>query len=289
MASGRDTGVAGSALSRPRVAICAIAKNEASYLEEWAAYHHLIGFGPIRVYNHESEDDSIAVLRRLERAGLVEWSPWTAPPHLKPQWVAYEDGLARLAPRADWIAFIDLDEFVVLPQHDSIQAFLAEHGETGAIAINWKMFGSSGHVERTPGLVIDRFTRCAKESFGGNRAVKTLARVDAIEIPRVHTCHFRPGVRYVTVAGEELPPLEGRTQTVSHDIIRINHYFTRSREEWAEKSARGRGAKPADHPKKHRTVKEFESNDRNEREEKDIVRFIEPVQALLDEIQSTVP
>ena len=53
---------------------------------------------------------------RLARKGIAEWVPWTAPPDKKPQWVAYEDGLAELRDRTDWIAFIDLDEFVAWEQ-----------------------------------------------------------------------------------------------------------------------------------------------------------------------------
>lgn len=258
----------------PRVAICAIAKNEAPYLEEWVTYHTMIGFDTIMVYEHESTDNSAEVLEGLAAAGLAEWTPWSSEPDKKPQWEAYEDGLARLRGRADWVAFIDLDEFIVLPGHETIQSLLAEMPDREAIAINWKMFGSSGETVRRPGLVIERFTRCSKRTFRGNRAVKTLARVDAIQVPRVHTCTFRPGVRYATIGGEELAPGVGESSDVDHDTIRINHYFTRSREEWAEKSARGRGAKAPNDPKKHRTIAEFERHDRNEKVERDIVAFV---------------
>ena len=267
--------------SDPTVAICAIAKNEGPYLAEWAVYHRLLGFGPILVYDHESTDDSSAVLGRLAERGLAEGIEWSVPPETKPQWLAYENGLERLRARADWVAFVDLDEFFVLPRHPSIQAFLAEYDHLDAIGVNWKMFGSSGHETRTEGLVIERFTRCAEKRFRGNRAVKTLARIDAIQVPRVHTCVFQEGVRYRTVFGEEIPASEGRTQEVSHGFIRLNHYFTRSREEWEQKAAKGKGAKPTNHPRKHRTGEEFEANDRNEDEEHEIVTFVERVRETL--------
>ncbi len=266
----------------PRVAICAIAKNESAYLEEWVVYHHLIGFDPIRIYSHEPTDDSEDVLARLERAGLVEWLPWSVPRKVKPQWAAYEDGVQQLQGRADWVAFIDLDEFIVTPHHLSIQEFLRDYGELQAIAINWKMFGSSGLQTHEPGFVMERFTRCAKRSFSGNRAIKTLARLDAVEIPRVHTCHFRPGVRYQTVLGEEIGPSVGTSEAVSHDIIRINHYFTRSREEWEAKAKRGRGAKPAHHPLKHRRIHEFHNYDRNEQSDTDILAWAPAVRAFME-------
>jgi hypothetical protein len=221
------------------------------------------------------------VLARLAERELAEPTPWTAPPGTKPQWLAYEDGLSRLRGEADWVALIDLDEFVVLPRHRSVQDFLAEHADLDAIAVNWKMFGSSGHERHEPGLVMERFTRCAPRKFSGNRSIKTLARVDAIVTPRVHTCQFRDGVRYQTVAGEEIAPGAGRSRSVSHDAIRINHYFTRSHEEWQAKSARGRGAKPADHPLKHRKESEFERNDRNEEEDLVILERAAEVRALV--------
>lgn len=280
---------------RPRASICAIAKNEASYLEEWVAYHHLLGFGPIRIYSHEPDDESDEVLSRLAERGLVEWTPWSAPPDRKPQWLAYEDGLASLRERSEWIAFIDLDEFVVIPKHETIQQFLADHSDFDAIAINWKMFGSSGHAKREPGLVIERFTRCARRSFRGNRAVKTLARTSVVDTPRVHTCHFTEGTEYKTVAGEVLPPVDperptypaGESTTVTHDTIRIHHYFTRSREEWEAKAARGRGAKPPDHPRKHRTWREFDGADRNEERDEYLLGLAPGVKELIASLDRT--
>jgi len=270
-----------TAIEAPRVAICAIARNESAYLPEWIGYHRLLGFDPIRVYSHESADDTEALLEHLAAQGLVEWTPWTAPPDKKPQWLAYEDGLERLRGRADWIALIDLDEFVVLSKHRTIQDFLAVYGHMEAIAVNWKMFGSAGLETHDPGLVIERFTRCAPRKFAGNKSIKTLARLDAIEVPRVHTCHFRPGVTYQTVLGEEIPPATGKSRHVSHDVIRINHYFTRSREEWQAKATRGRGAKPANHPLKHRTEAEFIQNDRNEEEDTELLAFADDVNAFI--------
>lgn len=251
----------------PRAAICAIAKNERSYLHEWVAYHRLIGFEDILVFDNESDDDSAAVLDYMQTCGLVESAPLSVAASVKPQWVAYEAGLERLRGRCDWVAFIDLDEFIHLPRHHSIGSFLEEFSALDALAVNWKMFGSAGQVERGPGLVIERFTRCAPQRFHGNRSIKTLARPDAIETPLVHTCEFRKGVRYQTVTGEVIPPGNGASQTVTHDTIRIHHYFTKSAEEWRAKMLRGRGDKPDGDPRKARAASEFASNDRNEEED----------------------
>lgn len=270
-----------SASSDLRVGICAIAKDEGSYLEEWVVYHHLQGYSPIRVYAHESSDNSHAVLARLAKYGLCEWEAFLSPPNRKPQWIAYQEGYDLLRPRTDWLAFIDLDEFLVTPRHANIQSFLAEYGHLGAIAVNWKMFGSSGHLTREPGFVIERFTRCAPLDFSSNRSIKMLARTDLIDVPRVHTAHFAPGAVYQTVRGEAIGEHVGTSERVSHDLIRVNHYFTRSLEEWEHKATRGRGAKRSNSPIKHRTLEEFAANDRNEESDTEILRWAEPMKMLI--------
>lgn len=268
----------------PRAAICAIARDEEFYLAEWVVYHALLGFGPIRIYNHESSDGSREVLEALAAAGLCEWRDWSAPLGKKPQWLAYEDGLEELRDRADWIAFIDLDEFVVLETAKTVQDLLRDRPWDQALAVNWKVFGSAGLERHEPGLVMERFTRCARGSWKANRAVKTIAHINAIEVPRVHTCHFRPGVVYLTGSGEVIPPGEGRSTTVSHSPVRLHHYFTKSREEWAIKARRGRGAKPEGHPLKHRQPHEFDAHDRNEEEDVSLLRWAPVVRSRLDEL-----
>ena len=274
-----------TASSDLRVGICAIAKDEGSYLEEWIAYHHLQGYGPIRIYAHECTDNSHAVLARLAKYRLCEWEPIVTPPKRKPQWKAYQQGMEVLRPRTDWLAFIDLDEFLVTPQHANIQAFLAEYGHLGAIAVNWKLFGSAGQRTREPGFVIERFTRCAARDTAANRAIKLLARTDTIEVPRVHTAHFVEGTVYQTVLGEQITEHAGMSQGVSHDLIRVNHYFTRSLEEWEEKERRGRPAKHPTSPIRYRTREDFDAHDHNEETDREILRWVEPMKTLIAELR----
>ena len=183
------------------------------------------------------------------------------------------------------MALIDLDEFFVLPKHDTIQAFLAEYGHLEAIAVNWKMFGTSGHQRREPGLVIERFARCAPRTFGGNRSIKTLARVDAIEMPRVHTCHFREGVRYPHGRGRgDNAESAGRSREVSHDVIWLQPLLHPLPRGVGREGRKGRGAKPAGHPLKHRTETEFVHNDRNDEEDTAILARREELQRLLEQL-----
>lgn len=246
-------------------AICAIAKNEGPYLAEWAIYHRMIGFDHILIYNNESSDDSEAVLSRLADAGIVEYRNWPTSNNGRTQKLAYADGLANLRDKFQWISYIDIDEFIYVPGFDNnIKRFLESYRLWDAIAINWKIFGTSGKENHEDGLVIERFTQCALTGHSGNRAVKTLCRTDKLVTPNLHNHTFSDGVVYATVEKEIIPPGIGKSENVSHNIIRIHHYFTKSREEWDRKVARGRATKPINHPEKFRKEDHFKMHNKNE-------------------------
>jgi hypothetical protein len=256
-----------------------VAKNEGPYLHEWIAYHRVLGFDDILVYENESTDDSADVLANLAAHALVTPVPWSVPEDVAPQREAYIDGLARLGPDYGWVAFIDLDEFFVLPRHETIQDFLADFGHMDAIGVNWKNFGSSGHKRYKPKLVIERFTRCSERVYGRNRRVKPFARTAVIARPGTHTCKLHKPARYLDITG--VPIADGRSLTVNHDTIRLHHYYTKSREEWDWKRERGRGGKAAAEPERKHWYPDFESRDRNEDVERDIGRRIKAVKALM--------
>ena len=52
--------------------------------------------------------------------------------------------------------FYDVDEFLVLKKHNSVVELLCDHCKSGALSINWYMFGSSGHQDYSPISVTKR-------------------------------------------------------------------------------------------------------------------------------------
>jgi hypothetical protein len=195
--------------------------------------------------------------------------------------------LERLGPDFGWVAFIDLDEFVVLPRHESIHDFIDEFATMDAIGINWKNFGSSGHERYDPAPVIERFQRCSARGYGRNNKVKPFARTSVITRPgRPHTPKLQAPAKYLDITGEKIRG--GRTRVVHHDTIRLNHYYTKSQEEWTWKAARGRGGKPASLPERKHWYPEFEPRDRNEDVEVDIVKRLPALRGLMDETRPTV-
>ena len=129
---------------RPGTAIVVVAKNEGVYLHEWLAYHKLLGFDEILIYDNDSTDGSTELLGELRGHELATPTEWHVEADVSPQIAGYTHALERLGPDFGWVAFIDLDEFLVLPQHETIGDFVADFERPDALGINWKNFGSSG-------------------------------------------------------------------------------------------------------------------------------------------------
>jgi hypothetical protein len=108
------------------------------------------------------------------------------------------------------------------------------------ILLNWLIFGPSGHERRPDGLVIENFTWRFPDDAEANRHVKSLVRTEDLvaigSTPHIFDC-ARPtcNARGETVMSYAMQP------TACHDVMVINHYFSKSVEEWEFKRRRGRG------------------------------------------------
>lgn len=265
---------------RPTVAACLIAKDEGRYLAEWLAYYSLLGFDEILVYNNASSDNTAAIVKRASANDpRIRHIPWPDIPGRAPQVPAYNNALRRT--RADWIAFVDADEFIVLKEHDSIHDFLAGFDEdTGAVCINWLLFGSSGHENYVDDLVIRRFTRCAAPDYILNGIVKSIVRPSAARHMHAHAPVLTRG-RYCLSDGRATGLHRfAKADAIAHHPAQINHYVVKSNEEYRAKIARGVAGKPPDAP--DRTVKftdEFWlTRDRNEAVDHSIAPMIPKVE-----------
>lgn len=246
-------------------AICAIVKNEGRYLREWLSYHKTIGVSHFYMFDNDSTDDTAQILSFAQRCGFCTVYNWPCRPNERAQLTAYRCCLQNHSADCEWILFLDADEFVNLKKHHTINDLLDDYPEASALGLHWRMFGDSGEGDYRPGLIIERFTRAAPEQFGPNHLVKTIARTHKLVEPFVHTHRLVDGATYMDL---ERRPLKhhpaARQDTASHKIAQVNHYFTKSRSEWAFKRMRGKADLWIGHKDHIRNDEEFDFNNRND-------------------------
>lgn len=250
-----DDGVVRACCEVPMTAVCAIMRDEGPYIIEWVAYYKLIGFDEIIVYDNDSRDYGADILRALAARGEIVLIDWPDRPGVAPQTSAYLDALGRVA--SEWLGFLDADEFLLLHRDSSVSKYLSRFPpEVSSVAINWRVFGSSGREAYEPGLVIERFTRCSMPGSPVNLRVKCLSRVRKVLEPKIHSCLLKDGLQ-VNESGHEIA-LAHHTFSPFHSglLAQVNHYQVKSREEFRQKIGRGRASLPLDSLQNRRPLPE---------------------------------
>lgn len=235
---------------RPSVAIAAIVRDEAPDLLDWIGWHLALGVEHVVLYDNGSRDATPAVLRPLEAAGLVTRISW---PGRARQLDAYAHAADLLGSRWTWLAFIDADELIVPHRDPDIPAFLARHAGADQVLLPMREIGFSGHRTRPDAPVFRAFTTAHREmprTDGGRKVrVKGIVRPRAIREVRIHGCRtisgrsVDPGGRPVAEGGEGRP-----FDPALFAVAQLNHYYTRSWEDWERKRARGSAAGSPDRP-----------------------------------------
>lgn len=196
------------------LAACAIFRNEARYLAEWAAFHLAVGVEHLFLYNNLSEDRYAEELEPFVAEGTVTLTEWPVYPG---QNEAYDDCVERTRGAWRWVAFIDLDEFLFSPTMRPVPELLASFEDVPGVGVPWGQFGTSGHRTPPPGLVIENYTRMRV----GRRNLRQFKSV--VDPAAVTKCLGPHTFRYADPAYPGPVPRFAAVQD-----LRVNHYFSRS-------------------------------------------------------------
>lgn len=264
---------------KQKIACCAIMKNESPYIHEWVAHYASLGFDEICVYENDSSDRTAHLLKTLELKGHIKFRSWPSLDKRSPQVSAYEDYAS--SSDSDWILFCDADEFLILNKHSDVHEFIQGFSEdVSEISINWRIFGSSGHEKRTAGYVIERFQKSSHEDFQINRHVKSFVKPSCITEMHIHAPKVTGGVVYSD--GSELAFADGEqgiSPEIKLEVAVINHYFTRSKEEWNAKKMRGNANRAIGARDKFIRYHEgmFNKHDRNDVDNTDALKYLDGI------------
>ncbi len=220
--------------SKYRLVVGSMFKNEAPWLKEWIEYYRLLGVERFYLYNNDSDDNYREILDpyiEQDIVELIEWDSKTAPWHkvglaryMGFQISAFNDCIKRALGKADWVAIIDIDEFIVPPQGVlALHAFLDRTLQTniGTLTFLWKWYGTSGVWNIPEGTLMTEALFMRTEDGGDfypNTLGKCLHRPEAVEFCDLHSARLKNGFR----------------QQFIWDV-RINHYVQRGMQETLKK------------------------------------------------------
>ena len=136
-----------------KCALVCIAKDEDNYIQEWIDYHLKLGFSDIYIWQNNWRSN---VVKENENV------------HLRiidgdfKQVECYNKAIDEIFNQYEWIAFFDVDEFLVGKPSSGFQKideFLSQEKYLNipCLCINWRMFGDSGHNSIDKWNVLDRF------------------------------------------------------------------------------------------------------------------------------------
>ncbi len=213
-----------------KVAVCAIGRLENRYAVEWVEHYKQLGVDKIFIYdnNRISDGELFAdVLQPYIEAGFVE--------------VVYFEGLQKDAyekcyrdhsDEYEWIGFFDFDELVCIEDGRDIHDFLDDY-EADVVSLNWMTMTDSGLTRYDERPMAERFTQGTGEDFAINRHVKSFVRsgINGISFNDPH-CPNAPKLNVVNVLGEQVEQVPIQP-TAIHKVAWINHYNTKTAEEWA--------------------------------------------------------
>jgi hypothetical protein len=211
-------------------------KNEEPYMRDFVKYHRYVGvehfvffdrqYGPLKEMFKDDPDVEIIHFPDIpENVHAIAWA----------RLIGHTKGQTK------WLALIDADQVLVPVQTDDVKVALKEFEQHASVQCNWHTFGSSGRVEPGEGSLYERFLKRAKPSEGINNHTQFICQPDrtqAIRTDDPHHPHVNAGEMSVNTNHAQIngpfniPP--------HHDKLWIAHYFTKSKNEWLIKNAKGR-------------------------------------------------
>ena len=170
-----------------KCAICAIAKNENDYINDWCKWHLDLGFD--KIYLFDNNDPSTEFVGNFIDSDIKNNVIIIPVNHFKQfQKQAYNDFYKNFGINYDWTAFIDIDEFIVLIKHKNIKDFLSTiNCNIEEVRLNWQIYGDDGI--KNGDIKIPVYKRIVKKlkheyNFHGKCIVK--GKLENIKFDSVH-------------------------------------------------------------------------------------------------------
>jgi hypothetical protein len=225
------------------VAVMAILRDEAPNMEEWLCHHLAIGVDHFFLYDNGSTDDLHGVLKPYADHGIVTCVFF---PMRGLQRDANNHVVRFFGSTTEWLAYVDIDEFLVPERDETIGQVLARFPDAEQVLVSRKEFCYSGHREPPGGLVTEAYRESSTNvpRVGTSEILaKPIIRPAAALRVGIHNASTIHG-RTVNTAGRPTSEEATVIEDPSYENLQMNHYFTKS---WQEFQAKRRRATTSTH------------------------------------------
>ncbi|OGN63587.1 MAG: hypothetical protein A3E80_05855 [Chlamydiae bacterium RIFCSPHIGHO2_12_FULL_49_9] len=211
--------------TRYELSICALINEDMRHLKEWIEYHRVIGADHFYLYDTGKGDKSKDALKTYIKTGvvsLIRWNEYDAPKDekdisiwsLSTQVPAYENAIhVRAASNTKWLICLDLNEYLVPQESDSILNVLQKYSDAPGILIPSDCFNSSeGTSDLGSDLTIQHRELISSPDENSLRAVKKI-------IFKPSLCLGFSWPPYECLFKDDLSPTE-----LNRSELRVNRY-----------------------------------------------------------------
>ena len=220
-----------------RLSLCLIFKNEAPFLKEWIDYHCSIGVDHFYLYNNNSDDNYLDILKPYITNNIVTLIDF---PYEQAQMKAYKDCFERFRTYTKWLCFLDADEFICPKYETDLNEWVSKYDKYPAVMIHWLMFGTGGQMKHDyTRNVIEQYYSCQQYFYPFGKSIVN-TRYD-IALYNWHTHHHVYmyykflGIRSILPAINQFSTItpvnfiwKKQNERVDESNIQINHYYTKS-------------------------------------------------------------
>ncbi len=220
--------------------MCLIVRDQPLDMSEWFDHHRKLGTSAFYMFDHGSSPPMLSSMRdELQQRDVVYRYFDEVDEHVRrPQTLVYNTCIREYGLQHDFMGFIDADEFVVLKrgQH-SLPDVLNRFSDSGALGINWRIFGSSGHTQRPKGPVRQNYIKCWPEHHNDTHYVKLIGNMKYMrKMTSPHEAAYRDAKFAVDENGESFDG--AATLHPNARSIALYHYAIKSEEDFAQKMKR---------------------------------------------------
>ena len=225
-----------------KVLLCTIVKNEENYLDEFINYYKELGFANIVLYDNS---DTKQVFYNNDFV-KVDYSFVNKK---KCQLDCYSKCYCDYKNDYDWIAFFDVDEFLMLNnKYANINDYLSDHifDNYDTIKLNWKCYGDNDIEKCTSYQLKNRFVnplpidiKLPRIEWGQNNHIKSIVRCKpSINLIWLHTHCPSNILNSCDCEGNRINK-NIPFNNINYKNAWINHYITKTINEYIQKIDRG--------------------------------------------------